>query len=328
MSATGQHQSACVANGQIFCSTDFGNTWTPRAIVRNWTSISISASGLHQIAVVSDNISTGGMYASSDYGNTWSQVYSANYLWKSVSVSSSGQYISACGDNSVYISNTGIYSTINGYPIANTNPQNSNMVLGSTLTSNTTGANNTALGFESLNSNSTGNNNTALGYQAGNNITTGSNNMCLGNSSTASISTASNEITLGNSNITALRCQVQSISSLSDARDKKNINPLPVGLEFISDLNPVEFDWNMRDGGKVDIHEFGFIAQELKASQEKLGITVPNLVYESNPEKLEASYGALLPIMVKATKELKTTIDYLMSEIEMLKSEIAILKQR
>jgi len=76
----------------------------------------------------------------------------------------------------------------------------------------------------------------------------------------------------------------------------------------------------MRDGGKVDIHEFGFIAQELKSAQEKLGIKVPNLVYESNPDKLEASYGTLLPVMVKAIQELKELCAKQQLEIDELKS--------
>jgi len=117
-----------------------------------------------------------------------------------------------------------------------------------------------------------------------------------------------------------LRCAQTTITSISDQRDKKNIVPLPIGLEFINELNPVEFDWNMRDGGKVDIHEFGFIAQELKSAQEKLGIKVPNLVYESNPDKLEASYGTLLPVMVKAIQELKELCAKQQLEIDELKS--------
>ena len=62
----------------------------------------------------------------------------------------------------------------------------------------------------------------------------------------------------------------------------------------------------MRDGGKVDIPEMGFIAQDLQQVQEETGITVPRLVSDSNPDRLEASYGTLLPIMVKATQELST----------------------
>ena len=60
----------------------------------------------------------------------------------------------------------------------------------------------------------------------------------------------------------------------------------------------------MRDGGKVDIKEFGFIAQELQKSQKDEGVTVPGLVYDSNPDKLEAAYGYLVPVLVKAFQEL------------------------
>jgi hypothetical protein len=138
-------------------------------------------------------------------------------------------------------------------------------------------------------------NSTALGYQA--------------------IIYGSNEFTFGNSAITALRCAVQTISGLSDARDKDNIEPIPQGLNFISDLNPVKFTWNMRDGGKVGIDEFGFIAQELKETQEKLGV-VPNLVDTSDPEKYSASYGTLLPVMVKAIQDLNKKIDNLSDTIQ------------
>jgi len=69
----------------------------------------------------------------------------------------------------------------------------------------------------------------------------------------------------------------------------------------------VKFDWNMRDGGKVDIPEMGFIAQELQQVQEETEITVPGLVHDNDPNKLTAAYGTLLPLMVKATQELSTS---------------------
>jgi hypothetical protein len=106
-----------------------------------------------------------------------------------------------------------------------------------------------------------------------------------------------------------LRCQVTTITSLSDVRDKTNINEIPAGLSFVQALRPVSFDWNMRDGSKVGIHEFGFIAQELLVAQEQTGVTVPNLVSTVNLEKLEASAGTLIPILVKAIQELKAEFD-------------------
>jgi len=198
------------------------------------------------------------------------------------------------------------------------------------LISNTSGDANSAFGRYALQANTKGNDNTALGYDAGYFGTTGSQCTYIGSFSgaTASIdfinSTAigykslifkDNQIVLGNSSIVELNCQVQTISGLSDARDKDNIKPITQGLDFINDLNPVKFTWNMRDGGKVGIDEFGFIAQELKETQEKLGV-VPNLVNDSNPEKLLASYGTLLPVMVKAIQELKAEIVDIKKKLE------------
>lgn len=180
---------------------------------------------------------------------------------------------------------------------------------------------NTALGAGSGQSVTTGSNNTFLGVYAGEGngltpTTTGSNNICIGSSSGPAASSTSNSITLGNSSNNILRCAVTSITSLSDARDKKDVKELSAGLDFVKELKPVEFVWNDRDeNGKHDVADFGFIAQDLKASQEEAGLAETlKLVYEENPEKLEASYGKLIPILVKAIQDLS-------KEVELLKSK-------
>jgi hypothetical protein len=149
---------------------------------------------------------------------------------------------------------------------------------------------------------------------------TGNNNIQIGRNSNKATSNASNSITLGNSSHTVIRAAVTTITSLSDARDKKEIETLPLGLEFVDKLKPVKFVWNDRDeNGKHDVEDFGFIAQDLKAVQEELEASYLNLVYDENPDKLEASYGKLLPILVKAIQEMST-------EIKSLKEEILTLK--
>ena len=141
----------------------------------------------------------------------------------------------------------------------------------------------------------------------------------MGYTATGASATASNVITLGNNSIATLRCQVTTITALSDARDKTNITNIPAGLDFINALRPVAFDWNMRDGAKVGIHEFGFIAQELQEAQASTGITVPNLVSTENPDKLEASAGTLLPVLVNAVQELTAMVRDLQAELSILK---------
>jgi hypothetical protein len=188
-----------------------------------------------------------------------------------------------------------------------------------------TGTNqNTAYGISAANSLTTGANNTIIGYNSGAALQSGSNNIIIGSNASSSTTSISNEITLGNNSISVLRCQANSITTLSDMRDKTNIEEIPVGLNFINEITPVKFDWNTRDGSKVDITDFGFIAQDLQNAETNTNIKVPHLVHDNNPDKLEASYGALIPIMVKAIKELSAITANQQEEINTLKQLLGL----
>jgi len=190
---------------------------------------------------------------------------------------------------------------------------NGNVGIGKVALQNlTTGDDNTAVGGGALQS-TTGSNNTAIGRNAGYSHISGANNIFIGASVEGTSTTADNEITLGNNANAVLRCAVTSITSLSDARDKKDIEELPVGLDFVNALKPVKFVWDDRNElGKHGVKDFGFVAQDLKKAQEDVNLAdVLQLVYESNPEKLEASYGKLVPILVKAIQDLSAKVDAL-----------------
>ena len=181
----------------------------------------------------------------------------------------------------------------------------------------TTGGGNVLVGNYCGAALTTGTDNIFIGQSAASfnsgDIFTGSNNVAIGGGSNPSSLTVSDEITLGNSSNTVLRCAVTSITSLSDARDKKGITELSAGLDFVNTLKPVSFVWDDRnEEGRHDVKDFGFIAQDLKKSQEdaKLADTL-KLVYEENPEKLEASYGKLIPILVKAIQDLSAKVEQL-----------------
>ncbi len=205
------------------------------------------------------------------------------------------------GSDATAIGAYALYSSGSGY--GNTG------VGANALRDNSSGSRNTAIGHDAGENITTGSNNTTLGANAGDALLTGSNNTIIGYTSAASSTSVSNEITLGNTSITSLRCNVTSITSLSDKRDKKNIEESSYGLNVIDKLKPVTFDWDARDGSKTDVKDLGFIAQDLQGiDDEHL-----KLVYAENPEKLEATYGRLIPVLVKAIQELK-------AEIELLKS--------
>jgi len=167
-----------------------------------------------------------------------------------------------------------------------------------------TGIGNTVVGHLAAAVLDDGAHNTILGKEAGG-VATGNNNTVIGYQAAASTTSVSNQITLGNSSITSLRCNVTSISSLSDERDKTNITDLEHGVNFIKRLRPVKFDWARRDGSFEGKKDYGFIAQELQTIETELNtIEYTNLVDDSNPEKLEAAPFKTYPILVQAVKEL------------------------
>lgn len=207
---------------------------------------------------------------------------------------------------------------------------------------NATGQRNTALGSSAGQSVSTGTQNTLLGTFAGqsgtNDLTTGSNNTIIGYNAAASANNVSNEITLGNSSIATLRCQVTTITSLSDQRDKAEIEDMPLGLDFITALRPRRFKWDQRewywetvrnedgevseiikhpkDGSKKsDVWIEGFIAQEAQEVAKNHSAEWLNLVYSVNPDRLEMTPGKLIPILVQSIKELKSEIDALKNKL-------------
>ena len=183
-------------------------------------------------------------------------------------------------------------------------------------------SNNTIIGQSAATSLNTGSSNTCLGSSAGKGtyyIGTGSNNLCLGTASVPSANNVSNEITLGNSNIASLRCNVQTISSLSDARDKTDIVDIPTGLDFLNDLRPVKFKWQTRDGnGKDGSISAGFLAQDLQKTQKESSAEFLNLVMDNNPDRLETKEGQLIPVLVKAIQELSEKNDALEARIKTL----------
>lgn len=237
-----------------------------------------------------------------------------------------GDYNSFLGYQSGYNGGSGSYNVGGGYrSLYSLTSASYAAALGNeALYSLTEGDDNSAFGAYAGRSVNTGANNTFLGYNAGysqggsttNALTTGSNVTCVGNEAMPSGATATNEITLGDNNITSLRCNVQTISSLSDERDKTAITDISYGLDFINDMRPVQFTWNRRDGSLGAKTDIGFIAQELHDVElDHSSSSRTRLVNWSNPEKLEADYVRSYPILVKAVQELSAKCDALEARI-------------
>jgi hypothetical protein len=223
-----------------------------------------------------------------------------------------------------YQANKSIVSTFNtavGYNANSGTNNNSgggyNTSVGAqTLIALTSGSQNTNLGYGAGDDITSGNSNTCIGYFAGN-TTTGTNNTHIGNSAsdTTGGATASNTIVLGNSAITTLRCQTATISALSDARDKSNIEDIPVGLDFVKDLRPVKFTWNQRDGMRVGLTDAGFIAQESLDAVNKHNADWIGLVEHQNQDQFAMAPGKLIPVLVKAIQQLSSKVESLEAQL-------------
>jgi trimeric autotransporter adhesin len=217
-----------------------------------------------------------------------------------------GAYHVAIGVDALKTESTGIGSVAVGY---NTLSQQTNNSL--------TNIYNTAVGWGAGSGLTSGTSCTFIGASTG--ITagiSGHNVTCLGFGAQPSHAGVSNEVTLGNNQIETLRCAEATIASLSDARDKNDIRDSTYGLNFLENIRPVEFTWDRRvltaadeDDPKQGKRRVGFIAQELQEAMPDGENDILDLVYTSNPQRLEAKYGNLIPVMVKAIQDLKQEVD-------------------
>jgi len=182
----------------------------------------------------------------------------------------------------------------------------------------------------------TGDNNVAIGRNSGYRIQSGSNNICVGynagdTSSPVTITSQSNYICLGNNSITNAYIRV-AFTVTSDERDKAEIKPLGLGLDFINNLKPISFKFKKEVGEEYIKNEegneeelnpnyipsresteveqeqrYGFSAQDVLLLEGDEPVIVDN----KNTEKLGLRTEVIIPILVKAIQELKAEIEIL-----------------
>ena len=225
--------------------------------------------------------------------------------------------------NTTGSSNTGIG---NNALSANTSGSN-NTALGSVpLALNTTGSNNTGLGFGALYNAGSLSNNTAVGYNSLSENTLYSNCSGLG---AATVVTASNQVQLGDSATTTY--VYGTVQNRSDLRDKTEVRDTVLGLNFINELRPVDYKWDMREDYKTDsldqitnlTHDgthtrsrfhHGLIAQEVKEVIEASGVDFGGFQDHKvggGDDVLSIGYDELIAPMIKAIQELTARINVL-----------------
>ncbi len=200
-----------------------------------------------------------------------------------------GTYNSATGFQALYYNTTGYANTAFGsYALYANTTGSYNIGFGAdALIGITTGSNNTAVGLDALRNLNTTNSNTGIGYYAAENTystfqgtflgaqTRGgtglSNVTAVGYGATA---TASNSVMLGNTAVTSVKA-AGSFVIYSDGRFKKDIRQDVPGLDFINQLRPVTYHYNIRDlnkylDGPVDDSKNGVVADKARISDNEL----------------------------------------------------------
>ena len=176
----------------------------------------------------------------------------------------------AGNSNSGGNSNTAIGSYALQQNISNSN----NTAIGTGSLEKTKGDNNTAVGASALFNNSGGQNNVSIGVNSSLSAVSVSNNTSIGVNSLfgntlwsnctalgydAGVS-GSNEVQLGNSATTPYA--YQALNNRSDLRDKTEVRDTVLGLDFINELRPVDYKWDIREDYRNEMPIQGELSDE------------------------------------------------------------------
>jgi trimeric autotransporter adhesin len=281
------------------------------------------------------------------YNNTTGYQNTANGA-QSLNANSTGIQNTASGYRSLYFNTDGDQNTGYGFQslYRNTIGYRNSAVGYQSLRINTEGIGNTANGYRGLYNNATGDYNTGIGYSANSAGSDFDNSTGVGYNAD---NTASNSVKLGNTSVTSIGGQV-GWTTLSDARFKKNIrNDEVKGLEFITGLKPVTYNYDVRARetwmeknygekdetdweGKYDIEQLrfsGFIAQDVEALSNALGYEFSGVDAPKNDKDIYGlRYADFVVPIVKSVQELNALLLDKNQEIESLKnSNLKLQKQ-
>ena len=298
------------------------------------------------------NNTTGANNTASGYNSLYSNTTGANNTASGYSAlysNTTASYNTALGRSALYSNTTGHSNTAVGATALDACTTGSyNAAMGIAAATNiTTGDQNTACGRSALQETTTGNKNTAIGNDAGGVLTTGNFNCFLGHESGVSgspggaITTADDNVCVGSNEITAAHVQVD-WTIASDKRDKTDVEPVKMGLEFINQLEPVTYRWDKRakyidkldptvDLNKVTTDgthkeswlDVGFLAQDVEELEAQYGYKIEdetNLTtnLSEDGKQYGLTYNKFTPMLVKAIQELSAENKALLTRIEAL----------
>lgn len=274
------------------------------------------------------NNTTGGSNSATGYGaldsNTSGNNNTANGAG-ALSENTIGSNNAALGVNALANNITGSENTAVGTSaLVGSSTAFRNTAVGkSALSGLVSGDDNTALGINALNGNGFGFKNTAIGANSGSTIT-GNNNIVLGYDAEVPSGAGSNQLRIGNTDITYAGVQT-AWTITSDRRWKDNIQQSPLGLDFISKLNPVAYTRKNDDKKKI---EFGFIAQELESALNASDAKNNGIITIGDDGMYGVRYNDLISISVKAIQDQQEIINSQKDKIRSLEDRLKAIEEK
>ena len=98
------------------------------------------------------------------------------------------------------------------------------------------------------------------------------------------------------------------VSSWSDTRLKKDVQPFTKGLDIITQINPVSFYYNQQSPFKTDKLQIGILAQELERVAPYM---VDKNVTKEFGDLRSVNNQAYIFLLINAVKELQAEIEVL-----------------
>ena len=242
----------------------------------------------------------------------------------------------AIGEYSLFFNVTGSYNTAVGYNSLNLSLGTRNTAVGNACGSPlTTGSNNTLIGDQAGNGAfnlTTGTDNVLVGYRASTSGTGGVNQIVIG----ADFSGAGNNtVSLGKAAnyVYATFTSSATWTRTSDARLKTNINDDSLGLDFITKLRPVTYQWKPSNEVPQELTDHyteenqmdtevvmhGLLAQEVKAALDEVGVNTFEGWSEQKDGAQAISREMFITPLINAVKELKAELDNVKTELATLK---------
>ena len=286
----------------------------------NNTAVGLSALAFNTTGGTNTAVGATAMYANT----TASQ--NAAFGYGALAANTTGPAGTAVGWSALGANTTGTYNTAVGAAAMLSNTTGGfNTALGlEGLKANTTGSGNTGIGSQTFPVNTTGIYNTGIGANAMGANTTGSGNVMVGGVTSAGAyspvfnpTTENDRVMIGSTATTNAYVQV-AWTAVSDMRDKTDFGPVPLGLDFVTQLKPTAYRYkaDREDTEGNGPLRYGFLAQDILALEGASPVIIDN----EDPDKLKITDQNLIAVLVNALQEASAKIDALTTRIAILEA--------